>query len=96
MNLWPFIEAEQAEQHNVKRACELLRIASRRLLLAKTTAAADVVVLATERELKASQERELPSDFRRWPVEQRSQWFRERSRRYADAWRGRCKKRGDC
>jgi transposase InsO family protein len=26
MNLWPFIEAEQAEQRNVKRTCELLEV----------------------------------------------------------------------
>ncbi len=26
MRLWPFIEVEEAEQHNVKRACELLEV----------------------------------------------------------------------
>ena len=26
MNLWPFIEVEEAEQHSVKRACELLEV----------------------------------------------------------------------
>ncbi len=26
MNVWPFIEAEEAEQHSVKRACELLEV----------------------------------------------------------------------
>ena len=26
MNMWPFIEAEKAEQHNVKRTCELLEV----------------------------------------------------------------------
>ena len=26
MNLWPFIEAEQAEQHNVRRTCQLLEV----------------------------------------------------------------------
>ena len=26
MNVYPFIEAEKAEQHNVKRACELLQV----------------------------------------------------------------------
>lgn len=26
MNIWPFIEAEQAEQRNVKRTCELLEV----------------------------------------------------------------------
>ncbi|MFI6244565.1 hypothetical protein ACIBEF_32605 [Micromonospora sp. NPDC050795] len=26
MNLHPFIEAEQAGEHNVKRACELLEV----------------------------------------------------------------------
>ena len=26
MNLWPFIEVEEAGQHSVKRACELLEI----------------------------------------------------------------------
>ena len=26
MNVWPFIEAEEAEQGNVKRTCELLEV----------------------------------------------------------------------
>ena len=26
MSVWPFIEAEQAEQRNVKRTCELLEV----------------------------------------------------------------------
>ena len=26
MTVWPFIEAEEAEQHSVKRACELLEV----------------------------------------------------------------------
>ena len=26
MNVWPFIEVEEAEQHSVKRACELLEV----------------------------------------------------------------------
>jgi len=26
VNLWPFIEVEEAEQHSVKRACELLEV----------------------------------------------------------------------
>ncbi|RAO46705.1 hypothetical protein ONO86_03241 [Micromonospora noduli] len=26
MNVYPFIEAEQAGEHNVKRACEILKV----------------------------------------------------------------------
>jgi hypothetical protein len=32
MNVYPFIEAERAGRHNVKRACVLLEVLPRRLL----------------------------------------------------------------
>lgn len=66
----------------------LVRIASQRLLLAKASGAEDPVVVSTERALASAEEQEaVPVDFRTWPVEQRSIWFKERNRLYANAWR---------
>jgi hypothetical protein len=32
VNVYPFIEAEKAQQHNLKRACQLLEVSPVRLL----------------------------------------------------------------
>lgn len=65
----------------------LVHKASLRLLVSRAKAEEDQAVLATEKVLQTLDAQRTPDDFRQWPVEQRTEWYREKLRRYSDAWR---------
>lgn len=83
---WRLVKLLATDASDRKR---LLHIASRRLLMAKASGADDdPIIVTTERALASVEEQRVtPKDFCTWPVEQRTNWYRERNRLYATAWR---------
>lgn len=73
----------------------LVRCASKRLLRSKATSIDCSAVKYTEEVFSESHPGQVPEGFRQWPVEQRTEWFRSKISRYADAWRAALEQDGE-